>query len=229
MLSRMNLCVVVTLCLTWSFRGESLSVLPLRPSFVGTTTTLYNSLGSSITPEHHDKEKKGKQNDNEDDEDDWTPIKGGFIPNFLRKKVRPKQNVLLVDSLMDYKTVVVDEPEKLVVVRFFATWCKSCRASEPHFMKLVSKFSPEGVKFVEVPLTKDTAFMIEGLSVPSVPFAHIYHPEAGLVEEMRASKKHTSKLHEKLLSYVIGSCDLPPEEEEERITTDATLDSSNFE
>lgn len=183
-------------------RNMAFGTLKHQPSSVSinTPTVLY---ATSITPpEHHDKEKK-----NSEDDDDWTPIKGGFIPNFLRKQVRPKRNVHLVDTLQDYKNVVVDEAHQLVVVRFFAPWCKSCRASEPHFMKLVNNFS-QNVKFVEVPMTKETAFMFEGLGVPTVPFAHIYHPDAGLVEEMRASKKFSSELQRKIDSYVTGSCDI---------------------
>jgi len=172
------------------------------------------SAGSSLAPEHPEKEKKSKNSKNsdmDDDDDDWTPTTGGFIPNFLRK-IRPRRNVLMVENLMDYKTTVVDEPEKLVFVRFFATWCRSCKASENHFKKLVSKYSDQ-VKFVEVPLTRETAYMLEGLDVKTVPFAHIYHPEAGLVEEMKASKKFSSELQKKVHSYVVGSCDLESEEE----------------
>jgi len=42
-----------------------------------------------------------------------------------------------------------------------------------------------------------------------VPFAHIYHPEAGLVEEMKISKPHFLHFKDGLNSYVVGSCELP--------------------
>lgn len=207
------------------------SIHPIYNEISSSSTMLHLSMGSSsVAPEHSDKEKKNSKNDkmsnnnddDDDDDDEWTPIQGGFIPNFLRK-IRPKRNVQLVENLMDYKNVVVDEPEKLVVVRFFATWCRSCKASENHFRKLVSKFTND-VKFVEVPLTKETAYMLEGLNVKTVPFAHIYHPEAGLVEEMRASKRYSSELQKKVLSYVVGSCDLDTTTD----TTDDDNDESNL-
>lgn len=208
------------------------SIHPIYNEKSSSSTVLHVSMGSSVAPEHSDKEKKNskkdKNSDTDNDDDDWTPIRGGFIPNFLRK-IRPKRNVQLVDNLMDYKEVVVDEPEKLVVVRFFATWCRSCKASENHFKKMVSKFSPD-VKFVEVPLTKETAYMLEGLDVKTVPFAHIYHPEAGLVEEMRASKRYSSELQKKVLSYVVGSCNLDSDEESNLNHNDPqTTSSGSFE
>jgi hypothetical protein len=49
--------------------------------------------------------------------------------------------------------------------------------------------------------------------VPSVPFAHIYHPDAGLVEELKISKPYFRDFKDSLNSYVIGSCDLPTEED----------------
>lgn len=210
--------------------SSSSSRKPIHPIYneiSSSSTMLHVSMGSSVAPEHSDKEKKNSKNDqtsDDDDDDDWTPIQGGFIPNFLRK-IRPKRNVQLVENLMDYKKVVVDEPEKLVVVRFFATWCRSCKASENHFLKLVSKFSRD-VKFVEVPLTKETAYMLEGLDVKTVPFAHIYHPEAGLVEEMRASKRYSSELQKKVLSYVVGSCDLDTDDESNLNQNDTPATSS---
>lgn len=38
--------------------------------------------------------------------------------------VRTPSNVKVIQSLQEYKEVVGDEREKLVVVRFFATYCK---------------------------------------------------------------------------------------------------------
>lgn len=208
-LYRHTILLLSLITVSYIYSTDAFSTGRLPPNYIkqsldygkNAPTALY---ANSITPpsEQHDKEKR-----NSEDDDDWTPIKGGFIPNFLRRQPKPKCNVHLVDTLQDYKKVVVDEANQLVVVRFFATWCRSCRASEPHFMKMVHKFSGD-VKFVEVPLTRETAFMLEGLGVPTVPFAHIYHSEAGLVEEMRASKKFSSELNRRILSYVTGSCDL---------------------
>jgi thiol-disulfide isomerase/thioredoxin len=163
-----------------------------------------------------EKQKKRKANidDQNDSRGDWTKTKGGFIPNILkRRKSKKHPTIQLVDNINDYKAAVVDEKEQIVVVRFFASWCRSCKATKPLFNKLVRNFSDSRVKFVEVPLTKETAYLQEGLGVPSVPFAHIYHPDGGLVEEMKVSKPHFSKFSEKLNSYVVGSCDIPEDED----------------
>lgn len=150
---------------------------------------------------------------------------------------RPK-NVQIIETLQDYKKVVGEEDTKLVVVRFFATWCKvstsilfsflkvfsfhrlifrltilkilskiqSCRAMAPGFYRMANLYP--NVLFIEVPVTTKNADLHQGLEVPSVPFGHIYHPQAGLVEEMKISKKFFSKFEDTAMTYVHGYCDL---------------------
>lgn len=125
-------------------------------------------------------------------------------------------DVITVMTMEDYKRVVVDEPDRLVVVRFHASWCKSCKASYPYFLRMVAKHGLSGkVLFVDAPLTKETAFLHEGLGVPTVPFGHVYHPAAGLVEERKLNKKVFRDFETAVDSYVRGSCDLPMDEEED--------------
>jgi len=165
--------------------------------------------------EEEEREKNSKQK-NDEDQKEWKQVVGGFVPKFLKRDADTKNypTVEMVDTIADYKRVVVDEEDQIVVVRFFAPWCKSCKAAHPHFKKMVSHHSPS-VKFVEVPLTKDTAYIHEGLGVPSVPFGHIYHPDVGLVEEKKINRKVFKEFRESLDSYVRGSCDVPMEEEQE--------------
>jgi len=69
--------------------------------------------------------------------------------------------------------------------------------------------SYDNVLFVEVPVTEKNSDLHQGLGVPSLPFCHIYHPTAGLVEEMKILKPQFSQLKKTLQWYVYGSCDLP--------------------
>lgn len=169
--------------------------------------------------DEREKNAKGKNNK----QGEWKEVVGGFVPNFLKRagtqdgidsQKTAGYQIETVDTLEGYKKIVVDEADKIVVVRFFAPWCKSCKASAPLFRRLVSQYSSE-VKFVESPLTKETAYIHEGLGVPSVPFAHIYHPDAGLVEEKKINKKVFTEFQTAFESYVRGSCDLPEEIEGE--------------
>lgn len=116
-------------------------------------------------------------------------------------------NVQVVNSLSEYKTVVADEKDRIVVVRFHASWCRACKAVAPAFYRQAKKYPH--VSFVEVPVTEETAEIHQGLDVPSVPFCHIYHPYGGLVEELRMSRKYFPFVERALKNYVDESCDLP--------------------
>lgn len=168
-------------------------------------------------------EKKKERNDDENSKSDWIPSdNGGFIPIIrarlgLRKKPsdeqqtpRPSQAAVRVPKVKEvldiqqYKTEVADVRDQMVCVRFYAPWCKSCKAIEASFRRLPRDFP--GVKFVEVPVLKDNAYLHKGLGVPSLPFAHIYHPETGLVEERKINKNVFAEFKEVLRTYVGGEC-----------------------
>lgn len=192
-------------------------------------------------PMEEEREKNSNRPNNDDNDDnsdtkEWKKVVGGFVPRFLKrgggggdtsetetKEENPYSAVQLVDTLEDYKRVVVDERDHIVVVRFFAPWCKSCKAAMPFFKKMAWDHTPN-VKFVEVPLTKETAYIHEGLGVPSVPFGHIYHPEVGLVEERKINKKVFREFREALEDYVRGSCDLPDDEVKDEEDNDAQIE-----
>lgn len=96
-------------------------------------------------------------------------------------------NVKVVTTLEEYKEHIGGEKDKLIVVRFYATWCKACRAAAPPFYRLANTFTE--VQFVEVPVTETNANLHQGLGIPSLPYSHIYHPDGGLVQELKMTKK----------------------------------------
>ena len=78
------------------------------------------------------------------------------------------------------------------------------------------------MKFVEVPLTKENAYMHKGLGIPSLPFAHVYYNEdyvgnsdteessssCRLVDELKINKHKFSELKRVIGSYVEKECDV---------------------
>jgi len=115
-------------------------------------------------------------------------------------------------SLSEYKALVADERERLVVVRFYAKWCSACKRVEASFYRMAREM-PD-VKFVEVPVLEENANLHQGLGVPALPFCHVYSPTAGLVDELRMSKKEFKTFQQVVNTYREGQCtDLEIDEE----------------
>ena len=80
------------------------------------------------------------------------------------------------------------------------------------------------MKFVEVPLTKENAYLHKGLGVESLPFAHIYYNDnhignnrtgnekgsssCRLVEELKIKKTKFSEFKRIIRSYVEKECNV---------------------
>jgi hypothetical protein len=163
------------------------------------------------------------------------------------------QHIHQVLNLQEYKQQVANEKEKIVVVRFYAPWCRvswkspvwsdrvnninsfcfiqklkyvnlnshpscssslsqACKAMTPSYYKFTRDLEDANIKFVDCPVTSDNAGVHQGLGITSIPFAHVYHPEAGLVEERKLSRRHYSSFEQVVKSYVSQSCDLKNED-----------------
>lgn len=103
-------------------------------------------------------------------------------------------SVQRLTSPSEFQRQVVDERESLVVVRFYAETCPSCRATSSIFRKW-SRGIARGsntdsaevsmsIKVLEMPLTKATSsFLQDELEIEKIPYCHLYHPDYGLIEE----------------------------------------------
>ena len=127
-----------------------------------------------------------------------------FLPTRL-------SSVQRMDSPSQFQSQVLDEKNSLVVVRFYADACPSCRATGPLFRRWSREMEssslasmedrtncqlsnassssqvhsdPLSIKFLEMPLNKATSrFLQDQLRVDRLPTCRLYHPKLGLVEE----------------------------------------------
>lgn len=95
---------------------------------------------------------------------------------------------------------------RLMIVRFFSHWCKSCKAVEPMYRRLARK-NPQ-VSFVDIPISKENEELRDVLNIVSVPFGHIYHPTAGLMEELQMGKRFWNDFQDIFYRYTKGVCEV---------------------
>ena len=175
---------------------------------IGSTRSSFSELGAvaDLPMEKEDEKQSGRKNNA------WIERDGGFIPN-LKGRLTKTPPPLQVTDMYQYKDEVVDVDDRIVCVRFYAPWCKACKAIEGKFRRLAKDY-PE-VKFVEVPVTKDNAMLHQALDIPSLPFAHIYEPTVGLVEERKINKNVFKEFKMTLNQYVEGECELMEDDDDD--------------
>ena len=118
------------------------------------------------------------------------------------------QIIETISTKEDYEALVTNERQNIIVLFFFAVWCKSCKHSKPELYKLAKELSGQhSVKFAEISMTKETDSLYRSLNVPSIPYCQMYHPNFGLVEELSVSKKNLKTFKAKLNSYLVCGLD----------------------
>lgn len=152
-------------------------------------------------------------------------VENDFQPEDRHRKTQPTEDdnvfsLLRLDTPQEFQSHVADETDSLVVVRFYADSCPSCRATSSVFRKwsrdmgcvnglVSSSESNIPIKIVEMPLTKATSsFLQDELQVDQIPYCHLYHPEYGLIEEQLVLNR--SDLHDfckTVETWSKGGCD----------------------
>lgn len=99
-------------------------------------------VGVADPPGREEEKEKSRQGD----DDAWVETSnGGFlpkIPQILKEKLAPVRRKketgvpTQVVTIQEYKAVVADEKNQMVAVRFYAPWCKACKAVQQPFRKL---------------------------------------------------------------------------------------------
>jgi len=152
----------------------------------------------------------------------------------LSEKKRPKKqipkkinglpsNMNIITTLEEYRDILESNRDKIIVARFFAKWCKACKSIQPSYYRLARTHSD--FVFIDVPVTEKNADLHQGLGVPSLPFGHIYHPDKGLVEELKMSKKFFAGFEDALTSYAKDECNVSHRDDHMREKTSKLIDN----
>jgi len=140
------------------------------------------------------------------DDDDDNSVKEVVI----KKKRRvvsstPIKNLFAVDTIEDYAEFMEQHKTDLVVIRFFAPWCKACASIAPSYNRLARRH-PEAF-FLDIACTAKNTHLYEGLNVPYVPYGHIYNSD-DLIDEMKMSKSNWKVFEAAVLDMIRGYCNL---------------------
>lgn len=114
----------------------------------------------------------------------------------------PIQNLITIENIDDFTDCIQANRKKVVVARFFASWCKTCKQTEPSFVRFARR-NPN-IVFMNIPFNKRDNKLFEELHVNAVPYSHVYQ-SGELVEEMRLTSKHFSKFEATVKDYYLST------------------------
>lgn len=106
---------------------------------------------------------------------------------------------------------LVDEMEaagdRLVVVEFFGTWCRSCRAMHTKMCKVASEFPH--VVFLQVEFDRHKQ-LCKQLHIRQLPFFHFYRGADGRLDSFAATLTSITKMKAALSLHSTDRCSLGP-------------------
>jgi len=211
---RRRSCNVASVC-------AALLLAPSATSAFATTTTTTTKT-SSLEYRSNNNEQSDLSQKKEQQSDALS-----FLPSRL-------STIQRMDDPSQFQAQVLQDKNSLVVVRFYAEVCPSCRATGPLFRKWSrdmegkdgqstadasmwpsqSQQDALSIKILEMPLNKKTSsFLKDEIHVDRLPYCHLYHPQFGLVEEQLVMNRIEFKEFVNVVDcWSIGGCEADMDE-----------------
>lgn len=117
--------------------------------------------------------------------------------------------VIRIDGIEEYLDAVKESMDKLVVLKIFAPWCRSCRALEPK-VKRTARDYPQ-VRFFEMDYEQNKE-LCNRLGVTAMPTFLLYFSTAGEIDKFSCGPMRINVLREKIDDMLRGECLLDKEE-----------------
>jgi len=124
--------------------------------------------------------------------------------SFLGRKGAPK--ITKVEELDDFLEFIAED-ERLCIVKFYASWCKSCHKFGVKYRKLASEREGQ-VRFAEVEYGKSTS-LCKTLKIRKLPYIMIHKAPVGKMAEFPCGPKY---FDERLMSRLNQYLDMSDEE-----------------
>jgi len=105
----------------------------------------------------------------------------------------------------DYDTALQRSRENLVVIKYYASWCRACKALAPKVEKIAR--SNPGVTFYEIEFESNKA-MCKDIGIRVLPWIQFYQ-DGKVVESFSCGPSKSQQISKRLETYATGECELP--------------------
>ena len=115
---------------------------------------------------------------------------------------------IAVQSHIFHSAWLEANPDKLMVIKFYAPWCRACKAVEPKFVQISKddKYSDIPIIFGQLSVQHNKAF-VKQLGILALPSIQIYAGSEGLVENFPCGPSKIPMLKRKLTETINAKVD----------------------
>jgi len=103
---------------------------------------------------------------------------------------------------------LAEHPNELVIIKFFAPWCRACKALEPKYKQVAAdeRYVKLPIVFAQLDVTHNKEF-IKSLGILALPSVQFYAGPLGLVENFPCGPSKVPILKRKLADFVNANVD----------------------
>mmetsp|Transcript_13093 Transcript_13093/g.18750 ORF Transcript_13093/g.18750 Transcript_13093/m.18750 type:complete len:801 (-) Transcript_13093:361-2763(-) len=111
--------------------------------------------------------------------------------------------IYIIDDKEQHLALLNSNPDKIVIVKFYAPWCRACKGLEPKFIQIVKdeKYKDLPILFAQLSIQNNKEF-VKSLGVVALPSIQMYSGEEGLIETFPCGPSKVPILKRKLAQVV---------------------------
>jgi len=123
----------------------------------------------------------------------------------------PKQDangIYDLNTKEDHLALLAAHPGKIIIMKFYAPWCRACKGLEPKFIQISkdTKYDKLPLLFAQMSVQHNKAY-IKSIGILALPSVHIYSGTEGLVENFPCGPSKLPVLKKKIAQVVNSKVD----------------------
>eukprot|EP00557_Chaetoceros_sp_GSL56_P008069 CAMPEP_0176494004 /NCGR_PEP_ID=MMETSP0200_2-20121128/9853_1 /TAXON_ID=947934 /ORGANISM="Chaetoceros sp., Strain GSL56" /LENGTH=571 /DNA_ID=CAMNT_0017891709 /DNA_START=534 /DNA_END=2249 /DNA_ORIENTATION=+ len=114
-----------------------------------------------------------------------------------------KNGIYDLQGKEDHLALLEQNPGKIIIMKFFAPWCRACKGLEPKFVQIAKdpKYESLPLVFAQLSVAHSKEY-VKSLGVLALPSIHIYAGQEGLVENFPCGPSKVPVLKKKIAQVV---------------------------
>ncbi|KAL7464874.1 hypothetical protein ACHAXS_005206 [Conticribra weissflogii] len=127
------------------------------------------------------------------------------IPEF---PLQNKEGIYEIENQDQHNAWLNANPDKIMVVKFYAPWCRACKSVEPKFIQISKdpKYNDIPIIFGQISVQHNKAY-IKSLGILALPSVQIYAGSEGLVENFPCGPSKVPMLKRKIGEVINAKVD----------------------